>query len=503
MEVFTVILYLIKALPLLAAAFLCVLVIYIQQQHQKFAHVPGPPRDSFIFGNLPTIKKYRKEKGYFLARLFEQWTRQYGNTFVVFFLFRPVVFTVEPNAIKELLTSGHHVKPDGTPERLGFLFGVRFIGRGLITETNEKRWAKRRLVLNHAFYRSFLRSVMDKFNEVGDHLVEKLEQFADGKTVVNLADVLHCAALDVIGKVAFGKDLKTLEDTSNKFPDAIYTTLKGLSLKMKDPFLSMKFWKEKEFKEKVRKACYLLRESGNDWIKDREEAIRRGEAVPDDILTLMIHAQESDPEVMTDEERLDDIVTFFLAGQETTANSLTFLLYSLIQEPEVLAKLQQEIEEVQGGSTHVEFDNLHKLEYMAMVLKETLRLYCPVTLIFRQLGRDVVLDGYSMPKGTNVALSQFVAGRCPTLHPDPDKFMPERFHSDFEQRASVYSYFPFALGPRNCIGQNFANVESKVFLVKLLQKFDFKLVPDYEMKLSENMTLQPVGGIPCTLTLKK
>lgn len=481
-------------------AFITLLVLYVHHQHSKYAHIPGPPRDSFFFGNVPTIKRWREERGYFLVKTLEEWKRQYGNTYVIFLIFNPYVFTLDPDSIKELAVSGKHGKPIDICQTFGDLYGQRFIGHGLVSEPDDKVWARRRLIFNPAFKRKYFRHVISHFNDIGEQLLLTFEKMADGKSVHDLSDVFHRATLDVIGRVGFDKDLNGLTEEKSPFLNAIKTAVDGLSKKLADPLFEHKFWQEQNFKNKVRQACLMMRTSGKKWLEERREAMKHGEPVPEDVLSLIIHCQDINPDAMTLDEILDDIVTFIVAGQETTANAMSFIFLELARRPDIVANLREEIDAVLEGRTYVEFEDLSKFEYMTMVIKETLRMYPPVTFIFKQLRHDAIIDGYRVPEGTKAMISSFVAGRNPDLHPKPLEFMPERFKPGCEYRPSMYSYFPFSLGARSCIGQNFAQIEMKIFIAKLIQKYSVKLDPKYKFELIEITTLKPNGGVPCIVS---
>ncbi|KAK2169796.1 hypothetical protein LSH36_7g20020 [Paralvinella palmiformis] len=462
--------------------------------------IAGRAVENFFLGNIPTIKRWRKERGYFMAKNLEEWTRQYGNTYVIFLLLNPYVFTLDPDSIKELAVSGKHGKPIDICQTFGDLYGQRFIGHGLVSEPNDKIWARRRLIFNPAFKRRYLRHVINHFNEIGDQLLLKFEKMADDKMAHDLSDIFHRATLDVIGKIGFDKNLCGLTEEKSPFLYAIRTSVDGLSKKLSDPLLEHKFWQERAFKNKVRQACHMMRDSGRKWLEERREAMMRGDNVPEDVLSLIIHCQDISPDTMTLDEILDDMVTFIVAGQETTANAISFVFLELARRPDVVAKLREEIDRVLEGRTHVEFEDLAKFVYMTMVIKETLRLYPPVTFIFKQLRHDAIIDGYRVPEGTKAMISTFVAGRNPNLHPRPLEFMPERFESGYKQRPSMYAYFPFSLGARSCIGQNFAQIEMKIFIAKLLQRYSVKLDPEYKFELIEITTLKPNGGVPCLVS---
>lgn len=498
----SLLIYVTEVIVALAVVVVTAAALYIYRVNDKYKHLPGPKQTSFWFGCLAEIRDLRKNKGFMFVQILHEWSQRYGNTFQVRTLPKPFIFTADPTAVKELLATGGHPKDPGAYHNLSFIYGERTFGKGIVTETDDQVWALARAIMDPAFNRKFLRSIMKTFNKAADDLMEKLRKDADGKTVMRLDHELHLITHDIIGKVAFDKDLDALNDNQNPFPHAITMVLDGFSASVKN-FSKFKFWEQREFKQEVRDSARLLRTTALRWLQERRESIRNGESVPEDILTLIVRGQEADVNAMSVEVAVDNIITLFLAGQETTANSLSFALMELARRPDLKEKLCQEIDDVFDQRAEMEFEEISRLEYANMVVKETLRLYPPAPLTFRRLKEDTRIGGYNVPKGTTVLLSPYVSGRLPEFHNDALDFKPERFHPEAEDRPSTYTYFPFSLGPRNCIGQNFAQLEAKVILAKFFQKFDLELDPSQEFEVVEATTLRPKGGVRCTLTLRQ
>lgn len=151
----------------------------------------------------------------------------------------------------------------------------------------------------------------------------------------------------------------------------------------------------------------------------------------------------------------DETMTLFFTGHETTALALTWTWYLLAQHPEAQAKLGAEIDAVLGGK-EPGFDDLPRLPYTEMVVKESLRLYPPAYGVVREPIADCEIGGFRVPKGAPVAMFQWVVHRDPRYFDDPEEFIPERWENGFEKRLPRCAYFPFGAGPRRCIGGGFA-----------------------------------------------
>uniref|UniRef100_A0A3Q3VTV4 Uncharacterized protein n=1 Tax=Mola mola TaxID=94237 RepID=A0A3Q3VTV4_MOLML len=327
---------------------------------------------------------------------------------------------------------------------------------GLVTALNHEQWYKQRRIMDLAFSSVYLRGLMGTFNERAETLMEKLfYYFANNKKEAKMLHLVNCVTLDVIAKVAFGVDLDML-NKSSPFPKAIETCLKGLVYFIRDFFFAFnpKNW---PFISEVKEACRFLRETGAQWIQDRKTAMRngnipQGHPYPDHhICWQRLRMTKEDEEFM-----LDNFVTFFIAGQETTANLIALCIMQLAKHPDVLEKLKKELDEVIGMKQDLSYDDLGQLVYLSQVLKETLRLYPPVPVTSRELKEDIVIDGIHIPGGVIGFFSSYVCGRMDKFFRDPLTFDPDRFHPDAPR--PYYCYYPFALGPRSCLGQNFAQV---------------------------------------------
>ncbi|XP_076612078.1 cholesterol 24-hydroxylase-like [Chaetodon auriga] len=470
--------------------------LYIHHIHTKYDHIPGPPRDSFLFGHSPTFLKVMKGDGN-LHDKFLEWSERYGPVCRINSLHYVFIAVTCPEATKEILMSPKYPKDKFLYKRLFSLFGQRFLGNGLVTSQDHEQWYKQRRIMDPAFSSLYLRGLMGTFNERAEKLMIKLSDFAETKTEANMLHLVNCVTMDVIAKVAFGVDLDLL-NKSSPFPKAIETCLKGMVFYVRDIFFQVnpKNW---PFINEVKEACHLLRTTGAKWINERKTAMRNGDDVPKDILTQIIKSAGKEESMTQEDEELmlDNFVTFFIAGQETTANQLAFCVMELARHPDILEKVKKEVDEVIGMKQDISYDDLGELTYLSQVLKETLRIYPTAPGTSRNVLEDIVIAGIHIPGGVTCMFSSYVAGRLEKFFKDPLTFDPDRFHPDAPK--PYYSYYPFALGPRSCLGQNFAQMEAKVVMAKLLQRFDFTLLPGQTFDILDTGTLRPKSGVVCSV----
>ncbi|KAM8921100.1 cholesterol 24-hydroxylase-like [Pelodytes ibericus] len=481
-------------LILLSLAGLCFLLYcaYIQYTHMKYDHIPGPPRDSFLFGHSPTIMKLTK-KNLVIYDQFLEWVNLYGPVIRINGLHNVMILAVSPEGVKEFLMSPKYTK-DVFYDRITSLFGVRFMGKGLLTDRNYDHWHKQRRMMDPAFNRSYLIEMMGPFNEKAEDLMTVLSQKADGKQEFKMHDMLSRVTLDVIAKVAFGMELNSLEDEETPFPQAISLVMRGL-VETRNPLVKYLPGKQGLIRE-IQKNARLLRETGKKCVEERQRAIDQGEEVPIDILTQILKGaaleEDCDPESL-----IDNFVTFFIAGQETTANQLSFAVMELARHPEILEKVQAEVDEVIGSKRDLDYDDLGKLQYLNQVLKETLRLYPTAPGTSRWLEEETMIEGVRIPSKSTIMFNSYIMGRMEEYFEDPLTFNPDRFHPDAPK--PYFTYFPFSLGPRSCIGRVFAQMEAKVVMAKLVQRFDFELVEGQSYKILDTGTLRPLDGVICRL----
>ncbi|XP_034554756.1 cholesterol 24-hydroxylase-like [Notolabrus celidotus] len=476
-------------------AFLCY-CLYIKHIHDKYDHIPGPPRNSFLLGHSPSFLKVMKEGGN-VHDTFLGWVEIYGPVCRVNALHYVLLLVACPEATKEVLMSPKYPKDKFLYKRLFYLFDERFLGNGLVTAQDHELWYKQRRIMDPAFSSLYLRGLMGTFNERAEKLMTKLTEMADDKTEANMLHLVNCVTLDVIAKVAFGVDLDLLHNSS-PFPEAIETCLKGMVYYIRDSLFKYKP-KNWPFIKDVRKACRLLRTTGAKWIQERKTAMKNGDEVPKDILTQIMKTAGKEGNMSKEDEEfmLDNFVTFFIAGQETTANQLAFCIMELGRHPDILQKAKKEVDDVIGMKQDISYDDLGKLVYLSQVLKETLRIYPTAPGTSRDIPEDIVIDGIHIPAGITIFFSSYVCGRMDRFFKDPLKFDPDRFHPDAPK--PYYCYYPFALGPRSCLGQNFAQMEAKVVMAKLLQRFDFSLLPGQSFEVLDCGTLRPKGGVVCSI----
>jgi cytochrome P450 len=194
------------------------------------------------------------------------------------------------------------------------------------------------------------------------------------------------------------------------------------------------------------------------------------------------------------------LLTFYLAGHETTAKALTWTLYLLARSPEWTAALAEEIACVTGGEA-IRADHVDGLVRVRQVVKESMRLYPPVPIMSRQAVADATIDGHPVKAGTSVLMPIYAIHRHARRWDDPDVFDPGRFSPEREAQIPRYQYMPFGAGPRICIGMTFAMLEATTMVATMLQHARFETVEGHVPLPMARVTLQPKGGMPLKVSI--
>ena len=497
--VYSLLFYLLSALVAGILGLFFSFLLYLHYLHKINEHLPGPPRSSFIFGHLPEIREYRRSGRtvleYFLDKQFEC-----GPLYHVFFFNKAAVVIGDPVYIREVFIDFHnHIhKSSFLYHKFGFIFGERGGGYGLIINTDEKSWSKRRRLMNPAFHRKRLKNFMSDFNQVCDRFLKRMNHVVENKEQTSMVKEFAKVTLDIISQISFNVNVGAIENPESHFPVAITSYLRGVQANFEIPLsatmlsiFQFRLFQNAEQKEQI-DAAKFLRRFAFECITNRIKDIKANKSVPNDLLNILVNDK-----TLSMDDIIDEFIIIFIAGQETTANSLAFTLYEIIRHPDIEAKILDEIDEVLGSKEYVEFEDLGKLKYLGQVLQESLREYPVVGGPSRVLEKELTVGGYRLPKGNMVITEKYIFGHNPDIWKNPDIFDPERFSAPENIPNFSTLYFPFSLGPHNCIGQTLAKFESKVLLARVLRKFKFNLLAGQTAKMEERLTIAPQDGVAC------
>ena len=232
----------------------------------------------------------------------------------------------------------------------------------------------------------------------------------------------------------------------------------------------------------------------DDKVRRMIDERRRVGLVRPDLLSRLLGARdEDDGSVMTDRQVRDEAVTLFVAGHETTATSTTWALHHLSRHPEVYRRWKAETAALEGRLPTA--DDTPRLGYTLGMFKEALRLYPPAPLLDRVVVEDATIGGYRLPRKTAILVSPYALHRQPHLFPDPERFDPDRFSPEAEAARPRLAWMPFGVGPRVCIGAQFAALEAQLLLAQIAQRFDLEPVDREPVALDFQSVLRPARPV--------
>jgi cytochrome P450 len=228
-------------------------------------------------------------------------------------------------------------------------------------------------------------------------------------------------------------------------------------------------------------------------IQQHRAAQSNGE--PDrDLLSMLLRVRDEETGLaLTDQQLRDHTITLLLAGHETTANALTWTFYLLSKHPEAAQQLQEEVDTVLGG-TKPTLEVLPRLTFTSLVLKEALRLYPPIWISERRVIAEDTVGGFRLPADSAVVIAAYALHRHPGFWKSPDDFNPVRF-----AKPAPRAYIPFGIGPRHCIGHEFAMMEAQLILAMVTQAFHLRLVPHHPVEPLPGITLRARQGVLMTV----
>lgn len=222
---------------------------------------------------------------------------------------------------------------------------------------------------------------------------------------------------------------------------------------------------------------------------------RARETEREDVLALLLSAQEETGQGMTDRQVRDEVMTLLMAGHETTANTLAWTWYLLSSHPEVEHRLQVELEKVLGGRLPT-VEDLAELKFTRMILEEALRLYPAAPVLSRKAISADEVQGYPIAANSMIIISPYAMHRHPAFWDEPERFDPERFTPERAATRPAFTYFPFGGGPRVCLGNHFAMMEAQLILATVAQRYQVRLLPGHPVEPQMVVTLRPRYGLP-------
>ncbi len=218
----------------------------------------------------------------------------------------------------------------------------------------------------------------------------------------------------------------------------------------------------------------------------------------EDLMSLLLEATDEAGTRLTDRQVRDEVITLLFAGHDTTTSTVSFLFYELARHPEWIARLRREQAQLSGPATAADLMG-ERFPMLEQVLDETLRLYPPAWVGPRRSLAPFEVCGVQVPGGANVIYSSWASHHLPGIWEEPFAFRPERFEASRKATMAKGQYVPFGAGSRTCIGMRFGQLEIRAIASTIISRFDVDLAPDYQLRIRQQPTIGPIGGMPLIL----
>ncbi|KAH7381206.1 cytochrome P450 [Phaeosphaeria sp. MPI-PUGE-AT-0046c] len=462
-------------------------------------HLPQPPNAHFLLGHFKRI--YKEPTG----EPQRDWIDKVPNDGVLYYrtlLNESRVLITNPKALGEVLVQRNYefIKPERVRNGLGRLLGIGI----LIAEGDEHK--RQRKLLMPAF--SF-RHVKDlypifwsKAREMTNQISSAIKSDQTGSSVIEIREWSSRATLDIIGLAGVGQDFDSLSNPQNELNETYKSIFAGnrgsqiilILLGMLPHWLAVALPLKRN--DEIGKAIKTIKGVARDSIAKKRELMLKGELKQLDILSV---AMESGG--FTDEDLVNQLMTFLAAGHETTASAMSWAVYLLCKNLDVQTRLREEIRANLDLNGEVNSAEIDRLPYLNAVLNETMRVFPPVPLTLREASHDTTIQGHFVPKQTTVVICPWAINTSEHLWgPDAREFKPERWlgagRANTGGAESNYAITTFLHGPRSCIGKQFAMAEFACLVAMLVGKFELEFENgDWELQIQGGITARPKGGL--------
>ncbi len=348
-------------------------------------------------------------------------------------------------------------------------------------------WRRQRKLVVPAFQRARIEALVPHLVAGADEMLAAWQRERAGGDWFEVMPYTSKAALDIVCRAMFGSDVREQADEFHRLAHQAAAYAQYLFDHLWTPPLWVPTRRNRAIQESLR------------WVKrfigGMIDGHRRMDPPPEDLLGLLLGVRDEETgAALSDGELYDQLMTFVNAGHETTAVTLAWSLYEIGRDAVLRARLEAEVDAVLGDSAPT-LESLARLELLGRTIREVLRTTPPAYAIPREALADDEIDGVAIPKGATVFVATYYIHRHPEFWSEPDHFDPDRFLPERGEPRHPFAYLPFGLGGRRCVGEDFALLELRSVLARLLQRFRVEVDPKHVVTPKPLLTLKPRDGV--------
>ncbi|HRG52747.1 MAG TPA: cytochrome P450 [Bacteroidia bacterium] len=430
------------------------------------------PKGKFITGHLSAFGRSNKHQ------VMEDWVKESGNLFQIRLLTKRFIVSADQQMNSEILKNRpgkfrRFSKISEVMEEMG-ITGV-FNAEGEVWKKHRKITSEALNVKNMPFYFPIVK-------EVTQRLLNKWIKLQITESKIEVQLEMMKLTVDITSTLAFGYPMNTLEKKDEVIQKQLEKIFPMINSRITAPLPTWRLIKTKKDKE-LDKALEIIFKTIQEFIQEAKSRLTSNPLLrdkPSNFLEALLIEQEKDGS-FSDKEIIGNVFTMLLAGEDTTSNSISWMLYYLSQNPEMVKKIRNEATEIYGnGSLPEHYDQLALLKYTEAVALEAMRLKPVTPTLYHEALEDVTVKDLQIKKGTTVMLQNKVAQTHPDNFTDPDSFFPERWIA--KQSACPYHkpevIHVFGMGPRFCPGKALAMQEMICVVSMICKNFDFELAVD-------------------------
>ena len=496
------------ALLLLLLCVLCITCFRRTYSYWKFVKIirkiPGPPPHP-LWGNMdkypPTEMGIKNWYSYMLNNPHQRVKLLSIGPFIYFIRFE------FPEEIGELLCMKHTELPKDE-----LMYGILrpYLGDGLLI-SNFDKWLTRRKMLTPGFHYDVLKAYISLYNDIVEVFIRKCEKKLEkGEDVISVFENMTLLSLDVILQCACsyesGCQTESREDeyvtAVRTSTDLIFKQVIFLPYSIKPIFYLSPdgaAW---------RKNCRIVKKKSLQVVESRRKYLIENPnlfaTTPyKDFIDILLTSKDGSGKGLSDEGIVEELTTFLFRGHDTTASAMSWTIHILGLHPKYQTMCREEIRSIlkTHNSDRIANEDLSKLSFLSMCIKESMRLYLPVNDIYRNTTEDMHINGYLIPKGASLNISIGSLHRNPHVWENSLEFNPFRFDCELPG-GHPFAYIPFSGGHRNCIGQKFAFNEMLVSLSRIIAKFEIESLTK-EVNRIPVVILKPEEELKIRLKLAK